>query len=199
MCATTSHGVFLSTIDEADPDDIAAGFKQLEDEARLMLADEGFENETVGLVREFDLSYRGQQWSVRVPLGADGGEVPADVRAKFEREYERLYGHTQPDGIIEISNQRVVGTGALPTLHLGSTQAAAGEPQPIEHRSVFLSPELGWREIPIFAGADLLPGHVVNGAMMVEERTTTVFVGPDDRLEIDAADNLLIHLQPERP
>ena len=184
--------VLLSTIDEANPDDIVAGFKRLEDEARLMLADEGFDNETVALARELDLSYRGQQWVVRVPVRADGEEDPAEVRAKFEGEYERLYGHTQPDGIIEISNQRVVGTGALPTLNLGSPQAAANVPQPIERRSVFLGQEWGWREIPVFAGADLLPGHIIDGPLMVEERTTTVFVGPNDRLEIDATDNLLI-------
>ena len=186
--------VFLSTVDDADPDHIEGGFKHLEDEARTMLADEGFEGDTVRLTRELDLSYRGQQWVVRVGLDADGGRDAADVRARFEEEYERMYGHTQPDGIIEISNQRIVGVGNLPELSFGTSKQASGDPDPLETRSVFLSPEAGWREIPVYAGTDLLPGHVLEGPLLIEERTTTVLVDSNDRVEIDKADNILVHL-----
>ncbi|MCY4497928.1 MAG: hydantoinase/oxoprolinase family protein [Rhodospirillaceae bacterium] len=186
--------VFLSTIDDADLDELEAGFSRLEDEARAMLAGEGFNGDTVRLARELDLSYRGQQWVVRVALGDGGGRDAADVRKRFEEEYDRLYGHTQPEGTIEISNQRVVGTGMLPGLKLGGVRNAAGDPEPLETRSAFVSPEIGWRDIPVYAGADLRPGHGIDGPLLVEERTTTVLVGAGDRLEIDEADNLVIRL-----
>ena len=186
--------VFLSTIDDADPDELEAGFSRLEDEARAMLAGEGFNGDTVRLARELDLSYRGQQWVVRVALGDGGGRDAADVRKRFEEEYDRLYGHTQPEGIIEISNQRVVGTGMLLGLTLGGLRKSAGDPKPLETRSAFVSPEIGWRDIPVYAGADLRPGHGIDGPLLVEERTTTVLVGAGDRLEIDEADNLVIRL-----
>lgn len=190
--------VFLSTVDDADPDEIEKGFGQLEDEARAMLADEGFEGDSVRLTRELDLSYRGQQWVVRVNLGSDGGRDAADVRARFENEYERLYGHTQPDGIIEISNQRIVGTGMLPELTLGASGQAGDAPTPLEQRPVFLNPDLGWQEVPVFAGADLKPGHVIDGPLLVEERTTTVLIGANDRLRVDEADNLVVDLLPAK-
>ncbi len=186
--------VFLATVDEADPETIESGFKQLECDARAMLAEEGFEGDTVRLAREFDLSYRGQQWVVRVALDTDGGRDAIDVRNRFEAEYDRLYGHTQPDGILEVSNQRIVGTGLLPELSLGSSQRATGDPAPLETRSVFVSPEVGWQEIPVYAGSALLPGHTLGGPLLVEERTTTVLVGTNDRLEIDEADNIVLHL-----
>jgi len=189
--------VFLSTIDDADPEHIETGFKRLEDEARVMLADEGFEGDSVQLTHEIDLSYRGQQWVVRVGLDADGGRDAADVRARFEEEYERMYGHTQPDGIIEISNQRIVGIGKLPELSIGSSKQASGDPEPLETRSVFLDAETGWKEIPVYAGADLLPGHVLEGPLLIEERTTTVLVDSNDRVEVDKADNILVHLTPK--
>ena len=159
-----------------------------------MLAGEGFNGDTVRLARELDLSYRGQQWVVRVALGDGGGRDAADVRKRFEEEYDRLYGHTQPEGIIEISNQRVVGTGMLPGLTLGGLRHAASDPEPLETRSAFVSPEIGWRDTPVYAGADLRPGHCIDGPLLVEERTTTVLVGAGDRLEIDEADNLVIRL-----
>ncbi len=187
--------VFLSTVDNAEPDDIEAGFTTLEADARKMLAEEGFEGSAVRLARELDLSYRGQQWVVRVALDADGGRDPADIRSRFEQEYDRLYGHTQPDGTIEISNQRVVGTGLLPELSLGRSERTTKEPVPLETRSVYISPENGWQDIPVFAGNELRPGHVLDGPLLIEERTTTVLVGSGDRLQVDDADNLVLELQ----
>ena len=49
-------------------------------------------------------------------------------------------------------------------------------------------------EVAVYSGSDLAPGHRVAGPAMVEEMTTTVFVGADDQLEIDGANNFLIHL-----
>ena len=189
--------VFLSTLDDVAPGELEAGFERLEGEARTMLAEEGFDRDAVRLARELDLSYRGQQWVVRVGLGDGAGRDPVDIRERFENEYDRLYGHTQPDGIVEISNQRVVGTGALPRLTIGGTGKATRDPMPLEIRSVFVDPGIGRRDIPVYAGADLRPGHAVEGPLLVEERTTTVLVGASDRLEIDAADNLVVHLPME--
>ncbi len=191
--------VFLATLDDADPDALEAGFEGLEAEARAMLAEEGFEGGTVRLARELDLSYRGQQWVVRVALGAGGGRDPADVRRRFEAEYDRLYGHTQPGGVVEIGNQRVVGTGLLPEPAPPGTGRAAGDPAPLEIRHAFVSPEAGWRDVPVYAGAGLRPGHRIEGPLLVEERTTTVLAGPGDRLEIDAADNLVVYLPAGAP
>ena len=65
-----------------------------------------------------DLRYLGQQWDVRVAVE----QMPPDkrqLRASFEKEYERLFGHHQPDGIIEITKLRVIGLGLLPPLGRG--------------------------------------------------------------------------------
>ena len=132
---------------------------------------------------------------VRVALNANGGQGSAEIRKRFEQEYDRLYGHTQPDGVIEISNQRVVGTGLLPELTVGASEHAITEPVPLETRSVYVSPEIGWQDIPVFAGDALRPGHVLDGPLLVEERTTTVLVESGNRLQVDDADNLILELQ----
>jgi N-methylhydantoinase A len=187
--------VFLSTLDEAEPKDIEAGFSQLEADAHEMLAEEGFTGIAVRLARELDLSYSGQQWVVRVALDANGGQGPADIRKRFEQEYERLYGHIQPEGTIEISNQRVVGTGLLPEISTGTSEHSTTEPVPLGMRSVYVSPEIGWQDIPVFAGDALQPGHILDGPLLVEERTTTVLVESGNRLQVDDSDNLILELQ----
>ena len=52
----------------------------------------------------------------------------------------------------------------------------------------------GWREVPVYDGADLRPGCTLDGPLLVEERTTTAFVGPRDRLEVDPRDDFLVHI-----
>jgi len=44
----------------------------------------------------------------------------------------------------------------------------------------------GWREIPVYALDDLEPGHAFAGPAIVEAETTTIVVGPQDRLTVNA-------------
>ena len=41
---------------------------------------------------------------------------------------------------------------------------------------------------------DLRPGCKLDGPLLIEERTTTAFVGPRDRLEVDPRDDFLVHV-----
>ena len=163
-----------------------------------MLAREGF---TAGaqLVRALDLRYIGQQWDIRVLLPAaalDGDALDAaDVRRRFEIEHDRLFGHIQPDGIIEIAKLRITGIGALPPLSLPSPRPASGIPGPIERRRVWIDRTTGWVTTPVFDGSALHPGQRVDGPAIVNEATTTVLIGAGDRLEVDAAGNFMIALR----
>ena len=48
--------------------------------------------------------------------------------------------------------------------------------------------------MPIYDGNALRPGQKSTGPALVEERNTTILIGPDDRLEVDASDNFLIQV-----
>ena len=50
----------------------------------------------------------------------------------------------------------------------------------------------GFVPTPVYRGADLQPGHRLEGPLLVEERTTTVVAGPGDRLEVLPSGDLLI-------
>ncbi|MBV8187799.1 MAG: hydantoinase/oxoprolinase family protein, partial [Alphaproteobacteria bacterium] len=67
-------------------------------------------------------------------------------------------------------------------------------PAPRQRRPVWIDPRHGWQDVPVYDGGDLRPGCKLAGPLLVEERTTTAFVGPNDHLEIDAADDFLVHL-----
>lgn len=192
--------VLITTLDEADPDALSAGFEALETRARRELQGSGLAGIALRLDRELDLRYRGQIWSVRTVLTGDTGAPCDTVRRAFEAEHQRLYGHIQPGGTIEITALRVVGHGVMAPPRLAVLPPAEAEPVPRERRSVHLDERRGRAEIPVYFGAELRPGHRLPGPLLVEEPTTTIFVGPDDALAVDASGDYVIHLPrgPER-
>lgn len=184
--------VFLADLDAVDRADLEAAFRQIEARARDALAREGFGDGSAALSREIDLRYDGQQWPVRVALGA--GFDAAAARRTFEAEHQRLFGHIQPGGRLSITALRVVARGLLDWTPPKAPSPQASAPEPRERRKVWIDPAHGWRDVPVYDGADLAPGCTLDGPLLIEERTTTAFVGPRDRLEVDARNDFLVHI-----
>jgi N-methylhydantoinase A len=183
---------YVQALDEVCPKALQAEFESLQAQVQRDLVQGGFAEEQSASY-EMDLRYVGQQWSVRIPVSTLSPDK-SRLRGDFEKEYMRLYGHHQPGGIVEVTALRVIGWGPLPALREPIGDAATGEPRPYHRRRVFLSKASGWDVIDIFRGADLHPGHARKGPLIIEEQTTTVFVGPGDHLFVDAAGNFLIEL-----
>jgi N-methylhydantoinase A len=168
-------------------------FRTLERKAALSLKRQGFPDARVSMRRQMDLRYRGQQSSVRVDVHS-AVLRSSKIRSDFEEEYRRQFGHIQPGGAIEITTLRVAGIGLLPPLRPATRAPAGQDPRPLEVRDVYLDDKVGRGPTRIYDGRDLAPGHLLPGPLIVRESTTTVFVGPRDRLEVDRSDNFIIHL-----
>ena len=121
------------------------------------------------------------------------------LRAEFEREYERLFGHVQPDSTVEITKLRVVGIGTLPRLEPLRAEPCDTAPEPASVRDVYAfgprGEPRGFMPTPVYRGSDLRPGHRLEGPLLVEERTTTVVAGPGDRVEVLPSGDLFIRFE----
>ncbi len=173
--------VLLADLDKVEPATLETAFAELETRA----ADARFKE------REFDLRYEGQQWPVRVAL--DGLDTKG-VRAKFESEHQRLYGHVQPHGRIDITALRVIGRTPLDWTPPAARSHQTAPPVPRETRKVWIDAAHGWRDLPVYDGEVLRPGAKLPGPLLIEERTTTAFIGPRDLLEVDSRDDFLVHI-----
>jgi N-methylhydantoinase A len=173
--------VFLADLDTVEPAALEQAFAELEARAAAFAIRE----------REVDLRYEGQQWPVRVSF--DGADTVA-ARRTFEAEHQRLYGHLQPGGRIDITALRVVGRDPLAWTPPAARPGRSDAPKPRETRKVWVDPTHGWRDVAIYAGADLTPGCTLDGPLLIEESTMTAFVGPRDRLEVDSRDDFLVHI-----
>ena len=187
--------VFIAPLDADAAGEAQEVYAALEAEARTWLRDGGFGSEAMRFEREADLRYAGQQWDVRISEIPAGVEAEA-LRAAFEHEYERRFGHVQPDSTVEITKLRVVGIGTLPRLELLRAEPCDTAPEPASVRDVYAfgprGEPRGFVPTPVYRGADLQPGHRLEGPLLVEERTTTVVAGPGDRLEVLPSGDLLI-------
>jgi N-methylhydantoinase A len=215
--------VMVADLDTVAPAEVDAAFAALEAQARGVLAGEGGHDGR--LLRALDVRYQGQLWAVTVDLGdgtsaVDATFEPGAVRRAFEAEYDRRYGHTQPGGTLQIVGPRVVGLGSsvpraldvgTPALPEISPTPPKGDAAPLADagpigedgagpvryptRPVWHDRATGWLDTAVVGGPDLRPGAVVDGPAVVEERTTTILVGPRDRLTVDATGNYRIDLE----
>ena len=184
--------VHLAGLDASSTTTIEELFVDLERQVAASLSREGFAAADARLVRALDLRYRGQQWDLTVTI--DPHFDPAAIRRAFDRVHGRLFGHTQPDGAIEITKLRVTGFGKVVPLDHPAMSPATTPAQCRERRRVWTDEQGGWCETPVYAGAALRPGHAITGPAVVDEQTTTLLIGAADRLAVDASGNYRITL-----
>ena len=197
MCSTDIRQDFRATwlkpLSEGSVAAIEKGFSELTVAAEARLAVSGFALSDMAFERGFDLRYVGQQWPLQVP--APSLDI-ARIRSDFEARHERQFGHHQPNGQIEIVHLRLAAIGHLAELRSPDRTRTTAKPVPYAHRHVHLGTKAGFQAVPIYDGNQLRPGQSLGGPAIIEERNTTILVGPHDRLEIDASDNFLIQVAP---
>ena len=171
-------------LDEVPPAALAAMIAEMTGEGRALLASEGLADDAITAEPFFDLRYAGQEFTLRVPVGA--GEVTEAglraVRARFDEMHEARYGHVAKDEVVEVVNVRLVATGRRDTPDLDSPPAASGTAKPVGTRQVGFAGPGGCvlRESTVWRREELAPGTRITGPAIVEEYASTVVVGEGD-------------------
>ena len=103
----------------------------------------------------------------------------------------------QPDGAIQIANIRLAAIGKLDPLEIARIPADVSDPLPYARRPVWLDKKHGLVDTPVYDGTLLTPRQTLTGPAIIEEATTTIFVGPGDRLKITDAGNYHVDINHE--
>ncbi|MGH8056517.1 MAG: hydantoinase/oxoprolinase family protein, partial [Candidatus Entotheonellia bacterium] len=61
-------------------------------------------------------------------------------------------------------------------------------------RSAYFPEVSGYLNCPVYDRYRLAPGTVILGPAIIEERESTVVIGPDARLEVDPYQNVVVQL-----
>jgi len=187
-------------LDTIDWGRINALIAEMEAEGTAVLTASGVAANEVTHVRTAEMRYVGQGYeiSVALPSGVLGPEGIDRMRENFEREYVRLYQRLGPNVPIEAINWRVVSSGPKPPLRLvAGQQTGSGNPADAVKGS-----RLAWfpeteqmTETPVYDRYRLGPGASFPGPAIVEERESTVIVGPGARCSVDANWNFVVTLR----
>lgn len=178
-----THKIALADADVAGIEKI---YRAMEEEALAVLRKGGEAGEAT-FNRSADIRYIGQGYEINVAFPARGSGVPdrQGLLAIFTEGYRRFYGRTFPENEFEIVNLRVVVEGPPPTTLLQRRRSRADGTPRKGTRAAYLGPEHEFVEHAVYDRYRLVPGDIVHGPAIVEERESTTCIGRDALLTVD--------------
>lgn len=151
--------------------------------------------------RQVDMRFVGQGHEIRVDLpdGKLDENSLAPLQAEFNRVYQELYERPGPAVNMEIVNWRVVSSGPTPSVRLNvSTEGNASvtaEDTVKGKRDAWFPEAGGFCSTGVYDRYLMKPGMTFQGPAIVEERESTVIVGPDADCHVDEQFNLVIDME----
>ena len=142
--------------------------------------------------RTADMRYLGQGSAIEVPLPdgpLDKSCVPA-IEQAFTEVYRRKFGRAL-DGLVEVVNWRLEQSSP------GSEVPLATEPRPGDPRTgsrLVRFPGHGVLRAEVYDRYALRPGTTISGPAVFEERESSCSFGPDCRIAVDDALNLIVDI-----
>lgn len=180
---------FVGILNEQSVPAMAATFTAMEKEAAAALAVE-FGTTDVFFEQHAEMRYRGQRHNIKVPVsGLNGIE---QIRAAFERDYKRRYGHADAKAPAEFQALHLSAFARLKQPDVAHLPRAAASRQPAQTRRVYIGNAGGWLDAQIFHRDALEPGFKGAGPAVIEEYGSTTVVWPGDRFEIGALHEIRI-------
>ncbi len=158
-------------------------YGELETQGRTALRRE-FGDGTITIEREAEMRYKGQHHSIKIPLAEtdDAGKL----RARFDQEYERRYGHANSAAEVEL-----VVLHSLATLHMNRPDVArlarpvsARAKAELETRPIFFLEEDRFLPTQVYDRYALKPGFNGQGPALIVEYGSSTIVGPRDTFTI---------------
>jgi N-methylhydantoinase A len=193
---------WYSRVSDIEWERVNAFIEGMEQQGRAMLGAAGLGAAAIDVLRSCDMRYAGQGSEVNVPVPADTltGKRVGDVRRHFEQRYRELYGRTVPGTDLEVVNWRVVVRGPRPTLRMGLAEVDGGSRREARKgtRAAYFGESGGFVETPVFDRYKLAPGTVISGPAIVEERESTLVVGPGARARVDDSLSVVVEFADAR-
>lgn len=164
-------------------------------EGTHLLRETGVPKDDVRVAVAADVRHRGQGDALTVELGEGlGGDPDRQVEAAFESAYVRLYGHRPPGVEPEIMTWRIRVLGPDPRLDVRA-RPTDGAGAAKGSRPAWFAEAGGFTRARVYDRYLLGLGAEVSGPAIVEERESTVVVGPSGAGRVDDHGNLVVDVR----
>ncbi|SCW38151.1 N-methylhydantoinase A [Sphingobium faniae] len=191
--------VVLGGLDELDPAYVRDILGTIAKELTSELTFKGAED-PAGIFFQYALAirFRGQEHALWIAAPASGLDVPDDLaaqlRASFEEEYVRRYGHLDKMSKLETVELKVVAERVLPPVDISYARIEEGERT--EHEALWGGGESV--TVAVIARSTLKAGDEFEGPAVIHEIGSTTSVPPRARVKVLEGDAILIDVSKVR-
>jgi N-methylhydantoinase A len=189
----------VGLLDAVDPVRANRILGELADESGELVRAAGVPPQDCEVRREAALRFAGQSYtlSVALPPGRLTRAGLGRLRKEFTRVYRVRYHRLNPNMPVEVVSWRVCVTGPRPALNIAPPEYA-GRAARKGARPVYF-PEAGrFVNCAVFDRFALKPGARLRGPAVIEEKESTLVIGPGATAAIDRDGNLMAHLPAAR-
>ena len=185
---------FVRELAETTGGRIADAFASLEKSATETLSEEGAAPDQIVLRRFLDMRYRGQEYTLPVPIMEDLRAI-ADfnaIRSRFDQLHQEHYGHSAPKEPVMMVNLRLSALGRFENrlpLASSSSDSDGGERG---KRPVIFDAAQQAVSCPIFVRSGFKPGDRLEGPAVIEEVGATILLYPGDKMDVNEFGHLVI-------
>ncbi len=169
-------------LDQCAADELEIEFRQLEQHARLEMADE-IAGQQVKTSCSVDLRYLGQSFTLNLAWQEIGM-----METAFHELHRERYGHALASPV-ELVNVRVRVEGESPSFGLAQLDSANGMPDALRRVKLYGIGQV----VNIYARETLKAGQHLQGPALIVEMVSTTFVAEDWECRLDAWGNLLLN------
>ena len=182
---------YVRQLAESDVEETEGLFAQMEREGSANLEKAGVSKEARKILRSIDVRYLGLTHALNIPVEALSEATKPSIADNFQALYERIYGYRldNPLQVVRL-NVKAVGVLQKPELSTVKERESGFEKAIKGKREIFLSD--GVAECLIYERRELRRDDRIEGPGIVEEASSTTFVGKDQVLWVDEWGNLII-------
>jgi len=166
-------------------------FKELTNEASMLLKSEGVEKKKMVFNFSIDMRYIGQEYYVNIPINplVDLKKIEKD----FHKTYNNKYGHSQINAPVEITNLRLAAIGLIDrpidyskSLDIKKTKKINKK---FSRKVIFGNKEYNTN---VISRNSIKIKDVLNGPIIIEEESATTVIPPRYFVTRDLMGNLII-------
>jgi N-methylhydantoinase A len=179
---------FTGRLNDATVASLKGAFADMEEEARATLVRDFGAGEVV-FERFGEMRYVGQRHNIKVPL-ADTVD-PTAIRASFDRDYKRRYGHADDRANAEFQALHLSAFSRMRRPELKWLPRAQGGSATPQRRQVYFGGG-GTLDTAVFDRTALPVGFAGHGPALIEEYGSTTLIWPGDRFEVGALGELRV-------
>ena len=185
---------FVRELAETSGTQIADAFVALESSALETLSEEGAERQQILLRRFLDMRYRGQEYTLPVPITEDLRAVTdfSAIRARFDQLHQDHYGHSAPKEPVMMVNLRLSALGRFENRTALASSPRESDGGERGKRPVIFDNGQQPVSSPIFLRSGFKPGDRLQGPAVIEEVGATILVCPGDKMEVNEFGHLVI-------